>query len=232
LTIFVPISYNPPALSFLRRKSSLSMIVATEPPRSLLSYRTKAILFTLAVASAIGGGYAYQHHKRYKHIAVHEPGMMYRSAWVEPDVMAELIEKYQIRTVVNLCAPGEMGEHRWALERETVRNCGARLLELPMPNTVDVHDSGISPHLAALSDPDNYPMLVHCQHGVTRTSKFLAIYDMCFRGKTAAESLAAQPLWGRDTHNVNVAAFCKEFERERGKLYPNATASQLDVLRH
>ncbi|MBA3311681.1 MAG: hypothetical protein M3552_09465 [Planctomycetota bacterium] len=208
------------------------MNIASEPPRSLLSHRAKAILFTLAVVSAVGGGYAYQHHHRYKHIATHEPGMMYRSAWVEPDVMAELIEKHQIRAVVNLCAPGEMGEHRWALQRETVQNCGARLLELSMPNTIDPRDPGIAPHLAALSDPDNYPMLVHCQHGVTRTSKFLAIYDMCFRGKTAEESLAAQPLFGRDRHNVNVTAFCREFEKSREALYPQATASQLDVLRH
>ncbi|HEX6986698.1 MAG TPA: hypothetical protein VF170_15055 [Planctomycetaceae bacterium] len=208
------------------------MSTATDPPRQVLSTRTKAILFTSAVAVAIGAGYAYRHHHRYKHVAVHEPGMMYRSAWVEPDVMAELIEKHQIRAVVNLCAPGEMGEHRWAVEREAVRNAGARLLELSMPNTVDPTDPGIRPHLEALSDPDNYPMLVHCQHGVTRTSKFLAIYDMCFRGKSADESLAAQPLFGRDRHNVNVQAFCREFEQRRRDLYPQADATRLDVLRN
>jgi predicted protein tyrosine phosphatase len=208
------------------------MQIATRLLRIRLSNGTKAALFAVAVIAAVGSGYAYQHHHRYKHVATHEEGMMYRSAWLEPDVMAELIEKHQIRSVVNLCAPGEMGEHRWALERETVRNCGAQLLELSMPNTVDVHDPELAPHLAALSDPDNYPMLVHCQHGVTRTSKFLAIYDMCFRGKSADESLAAQPLFGRDRHNVNVSAFCHEFEKERNSLYPQATASRLDVLRH
>ena len=157
--------------------------------------------------------------------------MVYRSAWLEPDVFSELIEKHQIRAVVNLCAPGEMGEHRWAVERDAVRNAGARLLELPMPNTVDATDPGVAPHLAALADPDNYPMLVHCQHGVTRTSKFLAIYDMCFRGKTAEDSLAAQPLFGREQQNVNVQAFCREFEKHRADLYPEATAASLDVLR-
>lgn len=199
--------------------------------RSLLSGRAKTALCFLAIIAAVVGGYAYRHHHRYKHLAVHEPGMVYRSAWVEPDVMSELIEKHQIRAVVNLCAPGEMGEHRWALQRETVRNAGARLLELSMPNTIDPNDPGIEPHMAALGDPDNYPMLVHCQHGVTRTSKFLAIYDMCFRGKSAEESLASQPLFGREDHNVNVRAFCKEFEKRHTQLYPHATAEQLGVLR-
>ena len=208
------------------------MTLATDSPRSLLGPRTKGALFMLAVLTAVGGGYWFRHHHRYKHVAIHEPGMVYRSAWVEPDVMSELIEKWQIRSVVNLCAPGEMGEHRWAVQRETVRNAGARLLELSMPNTVEVTDPGIRPHLEALSNPDNYPMLVHCQHGVTRTSKFLAIYDMCYRGKTAEESLAAQPLFGRDRHNVNVQAFCREFEKTHPELFPEATASRLDVLRN
>ena len=208
------------------------MTLATAPPRSVLGPRTKAILFGLAILTAAGGGYWFRTHQRYKHVAAHEPGMVYRSAWVEPDVMSELIEKWQIRSVVNLCAPGEMGEHRWAVQRETVRNAGARLLELSMPNTVDPTDPGIQPHLVALSDPNNYPMLVHCQHGVTRTSKFLAIYDICFRGKSADESLKAQPLFGREQHNVNVQAFCREFEKSHPRLYPDATASRLDVLRN
>ena len=200
---------------------------ARSPGRTRLVYAAVGAAAILAVA---GGAWAW-HHQRYKHVAVHDPGMVYRSAWLEPDVFAELIEKHQIRAVVNLCAPGEMGEHRWALERDAVRNAGAKLLELSMPNTVDVRDPGIAPHMAALADPDNYPMLVHCQHGVTRTSKFLAIYDVCYRGKTAEESLAAQPLFGRDRHNVNVQAFCREFGKRHAELYPEATAAQLDVLR-
>ncbi len=80
----------------------------------------KKIWAILIVVMFIGliGSYAYYHHQRYKHLAVHEEGMMYRSAWVEPDVFSELIETYQFRTVVNLCKPGEMGEDRWEKQRE------------------------------------------------------------------------------------------------------------------
>ena len=207
------------------------MSAATAPPRQILSSRTKAVLLTLAIIAAVGAGYAYRTNQRYKHLAVHEPGMVYRSAWLEPDVLTELIEKHQIRAVVNLCAPGEMGEHRWAVERDAVRNAGARLLELSMPNTVNPADPGIEPHLEALANPDNYPMLVHCQHGVTRTAKFLAIYDILHRDKTAEESLSAQPLFGREQHTVNVQAFCREFEKRHRELFPHAAAGQLNVLR-
>jgi hypothetical protein len=188
-------------------------------------------LTILAIVAAIGGGWAFYHHHRYKHLATHEKGMVYRSAWVEPDVLSELIEKYQFRSVVNLCTPGEMGEARWEDQRKAVRNAGARLIEASMPLTIGADDPVLEEHMAILSNPDNYPMLVHCQHGVTRTAKFLAMYDIAFRNQTADQSLKAQPLFGREEHNVNVRAFAKNFEKQHRKIYPFASADNLKVLR-
>ncbi|QDT65867.1 fused DSP-PTPase phosphatase/NAD kinase-like protein [Calycomorphotria hydatis] len=197
----------------------------------MYSKQNLIISSVVAVLLTAGGGYWYWHHHTYKHLATHEEGMVYRAAWVEPEIMSELIERYQIRAVVNLCNPGEMGEQRWVEERAAVTNAGAKLLELPMPLTVDVDEPVLATHVEALKDPNNYPMLVHCQHGVTRTAKFIGMYDIMFRGKTADQTMAYQPLFGREQHNVNVRAFCQQFEKEHLKLHPTATASNLDVLR-
>ena len=197
----------------------------------------RTALFSLAAlltCGAVGGAYAYHHHHAYKHLAVHDPGMVYRSGWCEPEIMAELIERYQIRSVVNLCRPGEMEDispGRWDGERVAVTNAGAKLLELDMPLTVDPADPALEKHMDALADPNNYPMLVHCQHGVTRTAKFLAMYDIALQGKTAEQSLEFQPLWGRDRHNVHVTAFARQFEQAHGSLYPRVSAAGLGVLR-
>jgi len=200
-----------------------------------MSRRTALLsLSALLVCGAAAGGYAYHQHHAYKHVAVHEPGMMYRSGWCEPEIMAELIERWQIRSVVNLCEPGEMEDispGRWDGERKAVTNAGAKLLELRMPLTIDPADPTLKTHMDALSDPNNYPMLVHCQHGVTRTAKFLAMYDMVMRGHTAKESLNAQPLFGRDRQNVHVTAFAEQFETAHKTLYPRVSAADLGVLR-
>ncbi|MFQ5731157.1 MAG: hypothetical protein ACE5KM_04280 [Planctomycetaceae bacterium] len=188
-------------------------------------------LLVTAVIAVPAGYYAYRQHKRFKNLDVHEPGMVYRSGWLEPGAMQETIEKHQIRTVVNLCSPGEMGDDRWVREREAVKNAGARLVEAPMPLTLNADDKHLRKHLEVLSNPDNYPLLVHCQHGVTRTSKFLAMYDIAFRGISGDDSLAAQPLFGRDEQNVHVRAFVKEFEKQHRKLYPTANADRLSILR-
>ena len=186
---------------------------------------------TIAISVGIAIGLVLRHHQRFKHLAVHEQGMIYRSAWLEPDALADVIEKYQIRAVVNLCDPGEMGENRWVDERKAVYNSGARLIELPMPLSVDLTEPILKEHLAILSDQDNYPMLIHCQHGVTRTSKLLSMYDIAFREMTAEESLAAQPLFGRSDHNVHVKAFVKVFEKQHDQIAPTASAERLKILR-
>ena len=145
------------------------------------------------VILAAAGGLGYRHHKRYKHLAIHDPNMVYRSAWLDADVFREVIEDQQIRTVLNLCNSDELCELR-ADQRRAVHGSGARLIEMPMPAaTLDPADPEIKQFVAVLSNPENYPLLVHCQYGVTRTAKVLVMYDILFRGITAEQSIAAMP---------------------------------------
>lgn len=193
--------------------------------------RAGLVLGCLAAAALIAVGWAVRNHVRYKHFAVHDDGLVYRSAWLEADAMEDVIEDYQIRTVVNLCNFGEMGQERWYEERRIVKNAGARLVELPMPMSIDASEPVLKEHIRILADPNNYPMLVHCQHGVTRTAKMLSIYDILMRGMSGEASLSAQPLFGRDDHNVNVRAFVRNFEKKREQLYPQISGRDLEILR-
>lgn len=194
------------------------------------NWRGAAVLLTLTSVVLVAG-VLYYNHQRYKHFAIHDEGMVYRSGWLEPDVFEELIEEHQFRSVVNLCRPGEMGEDRWEAQRQAVNGANCKLFEVSMPTTVEANDPEIQKHLEILRDPNNYPMIVHCQHGVTRTAKFLSIYDIIFRGMSAEESLTSQPLFGREDHNVNIKAFVYNFEKQHQELYPQAKANSLDVLR-
>ncbi len=169
------------------------------------------VLFLMVVA-ATAGGILYQQ-QRFKHFAVHEPGMVYRSAWLAPDVLSELIAKYQIRSVVNLCNPTEMTPQQWEGERHAVEGSGAVLHTVPLPEQIEFDPQVWSQHLKILADPNNYPMLVHCQHGVTRTGMLLTAYDVIYRQMSAEESLDAQPTFGHGRANVHVRAFGKNFEQ-------------------
>lgn len=203
----------------------------TEGKRTGMFTRRRIWLWSLIlVIVAVGAGLGYRHHKRYKHLAAHDPNMVYRSSWLDADVFREVIEEQQIRTVLNLCNPDELCELR-PDQRRAVHGSGAKLIEMPMPAaTLDPADPEIEKFVEFLSNPENYPLLVHCQHGVTRTAKVLAMYDILFRGMTAEQSIAAMPRFGRDEYPVSVRAFAKNFEVRRAELYPQAKG-KLDILR-
>lgn len=174
--------------------------------------RRRMLVLVAVVCGGVIGGFLYRQHHRYKHFAVHEPGKVYRSAWVDSDVFEELVPKYGIKTVVNLCYPGEMG-NRDAAQREAVARGGANLVELPFPpnNTWDSNYPSVAEMERILDDPANYPIWIHCQHGRERTVKALAMYDIRERHLTAKDSLQSMPLFGMP-HPWHVVVFAHNYE--------------------
>ncbi len=191
--------------------------------------RRQWLVSTLGLVAASATGIGVWYNKRYNHFAVHDAGMVYRSAWLKGEAFSDLIDKHQIRSIVNLCNPGEMGAERCVDQRKYVEGSGAVLYDCTMPNTIDPSDPQVEKLVAILSDPKNYPMLVHCQHGVTRTAKVLAMYDILYKGMSGDESLKRMPLFGRDDYSVSVYAFARNFEQKHTELYPQ-TAGKLDSL--
>ncbi|HXY36164.1 MAG TPA: hypothetical protein VEI07_18150 [Planctomycetaceae bacterium] len=188
-------------------------------------------LGVVVVSAVAAGGWIYHQQHTFKHFAVHDPGMVYRSAWLGPDALAQLIETYQIRSVVNLCNPDEMTPQMWEDERQAVKSAGATLHAVPLPNSIEFDPQVWQPHLEILADPNNYPMLVHCQHGVTRTAMLLTAYDVIYRHKTASESLAVQPLFGHTKDNVHLQAFGKNLQKYADENRDKLAAHPLEILR-
>ncbi|MFO0918192.1 MAG: hypothetical protein U0872_07750 [Planctomycetaceae bacterium] len=181
------------------------------------------VVLTLVGIAAIGI-LGYRQHHRYKHFAVHEPGQVYRCGWVAADVMGELVQKYQAKTVINLCRPGEMGPTRAADERAAVEEAGAKLLELPLPDTADPHDPRIAEHMTALNDPANYPMIIHCQHGVNRTARTIAMYEVLVHHADGEAAIRRMPRFGRKDYEALEYEFARNFTAEF--LEPTETAEK------
>ncbi len=163
------------------------------------------------VVLAVTAWQVYRHH-RYKHFAVHEPGKVYRSAWVDADVFSELIEKYDVHTVINLCYPDEMGDRNVG-QRKAVEAAGADLVEIEFPpnDTWDVDYPAVAEVEKILDDPKNYPIWIHCQHGRERTVKVLAMYDIRKRRMSAKSSLAPMPRFAME-HPWPVVVFAFNYE--------------------
>lgn len=186
-------------------------------------------LIALLLIAGIAGSYAYRQHHRYKHFAVHEAGKVYRCGWVEAEVMGELVRTYQVKTVVNLCRPGEMGPTRADEERRAVAAAGAKLLELSLPDTADPHDVRLAPHQAVLSDPANYPIIIHCQHGVNRTARMIAMYEVLIHHADGEAAIYQMPKFGRRLYEPLEYEFARNFTQAH--LTPVQTATEDTVSR-
>jgi len=103
-------------------------------------------------------------------------GHLYRSAELPPERLVELCRDHGIRTVVDFREPGPKTD----AEAEALRTAGVRHAHLP---TGQLPDPGVlEGFLSLMSDPENLPVLIHCQHGVGRTGLHAAIYRIEFQG--------------------------------------------------
>lgn len=175
--------------------------------------------------------YGYRHYMRYLYFAEHHNGRVFRSAWLEPDVFAEQIREHKIRTVINLCEPGEK-LHRIAAQRKAVEEAGANLVELTFPanRTWGVNFPVYAELEQLLDDPESYPVWVHCWHGRERTVKALAIYDIRKRGMTAKASLTSMPLWRRE-HPWPIVVFAHNYASHLARVEAAVRATDVDSER-
>ncbi|MEE6250658.1 MAG: dual specificity protein phosphatase family protein [Bdellovibrionota bacterium] len=110
----------------------------------------------------------------------------YRSAQLSAKKLEKYVEKYGIKTVINL--RGE-SEKKWFQEEK----------EILHKMNVDLHSIRMSarrlPHredllsLIELFESAERPILVHCQGGADRTGEASALYQMLYMGKSKEQAL-------------------------------------------
>lgn len=152
----------------------------------------------------IGGGpYAYYRwqYAHAKRLRVVTPDRFYRSGQMTAAGLREVLEKYGIRSVINLQHenPDPLLPEHWLgkpkeRESEICRQAGVRYFLLtpdilPEGNTVDSRPPVVDEFLAILDDESNYPILLHCKAGLHRTGRLTAIYRMEYEGWTVGAAL-------------------------------------------
>lgn len=124
-----------------------------------------------------------------------EEGQLYRGAQPSADEIENLFRR-GVKTIVKLnVADLEM-------ERSAAAELGMRLIEIPL----DARETGTSKSCAqverayaAITDPMNWPVYVHCDHGRDRTGFLAGLYRERAEGwtwKQVSEELAR---YGHDT---------------------------------
>lgn len=158
----------------------------------------------LAIAALVAGvpfvyyRYCYTYGKRLRPVA---EGQVYRSGCMTADGLTHTIEKYHIRTVLNLMEEfpdpilsAGYFDVREVPEKDLCRKLGATMINLTVdltaPNRVGKErPAAIETFLELMDNPETYPVLIHCKAGLHRTGVIVAVYRMEYEGWTPHQAM-------------------------------------------
>ena len=152
----------------------------------------KIIGFSIVVIIFIGK-YVYDMNINHNFETITE-GKVYKSGVIPPDELKDYINKYQIKSVVDLRMPGtddivlnpeKLGE--LLAEKQAVAKIeGVNYFSNPSEQVPS--EKNISVFKKIMDNKANYPVLIHCYHGTGRAELYSAIYRIEYENFTNEEA--------------------------------------------
>lgn len=140
------------------------------------------VIATIAITS--GGYFTWQKHFNYNFGVISE-GKVFKSAAINPEVLEDYTDEYKIKTIIDLrneitkYSSEEMAAA--AAKIESVNYVNIRSKQVPDQDT-------LKRFYQILDNPDNYPVLIHCYHGLGRTMLYSALYRIEYEGFSNEEA--------------------------------------------
>jgi protein tyrosine/serine phosphatase len=142
----------------------------------------KKIGLVIIVFITIGiGKYVYDMHINHNFETITE-GKVYKSGVIPPDEIEDYVKEYKIKSIIDLRFPGtgdEVNNPEIPAELTAEKEAIAKIKgvnyfnngsdQVPEPHNLDTF-------FKIMDDPKNYPVLIHCYHGVGRAEMYSAIY--------------------------------------------------------
>jgi len=157
-------------------------------------------LSSLVVLALIAAPIALAMHQQAqtRNFRVVQPGVLYRSGQLTNEGLKRILNDYRIKTVINL----RDGQTRADVaEEEFCKSEDIQFVRILPSQWGDVGGSvpveaGVRKFREIMSDPKNYPVLVHCFAGIHRTGAYCAVYRMEFEHWTNARAIAEMKACG------------------------------------
>ena len=152
------------------------------------------VLFLITVPIAL----AVHQQAQTRNFRVVRPGVLYRSGQMTKDGLKRILNDYSIKTVISLrdgLTARDKAEEEFCNSEEI-----AFLRILPsqwgdVGGSVPV-EAGVRKFRAIMSDPNNYPVLVHCFAGIHRTGAYCAVYRMEYEHWSNARAIGEMKACG------------------------------------
>lgn len=145
------------------------------------------------VAAVYGAKYVYDMHVNHNFETITE-GKVYKSGVIPPDEIADYVKKYKIKSIVDLRFPGtgddvnnpEIPAELTAEKEAIAKIDGVNYFnngsdQVPKQKNLDTF-------FKIMDNKDNYPVLIHCYHGVGRAEMYSALYRIEYENWTNEEA--------------------------------------------
>ena len=154
----------------------------------------------------IAGSMAWQHFTGGYHLAVVQPGVLYRDGARSPRELEVALAKVQPKTVVCLIDDQELqdpAKPQFKQEIAILEQHKIKMQRIPVklggwPTTSDVRN-----FLETTTNASNQPVLVHCAQGVRRTAMMVAAYQESVLGFTPDQAKEAIITFGHSDKTIN-----------------------------
>lgn len=143
--------------------------------------KKRIALVVLLVVLVFVGKYVYDMNINHNFETITE-GKVYKSGVIPPDELESYVKKYHIKSVVDLRFPGTAD---LVNNPEIPQELTAEKEAIAKINGVNYFNNGsdqvpkqenLDRFFKIMDNPDNYPVLIHCYHGVGRAEMYSALY--------------------------------------------------------
>ncbi len=122
-----------------------------------------------------------------KNFGVVDEGKLYRSAQLNETELAEIVQKYQIKTVISLRgSPGRT--YFYEPEAETLAKLGVKYEFIGMSDEYYPHQDEVKKLVELYRGADG-PILIHCRVGADRTGLAAALYERVIKNESIDEAM-------------------------------------------
>jgi protein tyrosine/serine phosphatase len=152
-------------------------------------FRKKVIvpfILVVIIAGAITSYCVYQH-KLYYHFKAVDPGKVYRSGCLSAAGLKAVYDKTHFKTIVVVRSEAEVKENKnnwYTRETEFCKKHDLNFEFFDLGAGVPPNPEQIKRFNKIISNPEMYPIIIHCEQGVIRTGMMVAIYRVDKMGQT------------------------------------------------
>ena len=146
-----------------------------------MSIKKKIIIVVFSLVLIGVGKYVYDMNINHNFETITE-GKVYKSGVIPPAEIEEYVKKYNIKSIVDLRFPGtgdDVNNPEIPKELTDEKNAVAKIKGVTYFNNGSdqvPNQKNLDVFFKIMDDKNNYPVLIHCYHGVGRAEMYSALY--------------------------------------------------------